>query len=49
MKKAAGFTLIELLLVLVLIGIGTGLAIVAVDRLAGRTEERRLLADAAWC
>lgn len=43
MKKAAGFTLIELLLVLVLIGIGTGLAIVAVDRLAGRTEERRWL------
>lgn len=41
MKKAAGFTLIELLLVLVLIGIGTGLAIVSVDRLAGRTEERR--------
>ena len=41
MKKAAGFTLIELLLVLVLIGIGTGLAIVSVDRLASRTEERR--------
>lgn len=43
MKKVAGFTLIELLLVLVLIGIGTGLAIFSVDRLAGRTEERRWL------
>lgn len=43
MKKAAGFTLIELLLVLVLVGIGTGLAIVSVDRLASRTEERRWL------
>lgn len=43
MKKVAGFTLIELLLVLVLIGIGSGLAIASVDRLAGRTEELRLL------
>ena len=43
MKKLGGFTLIELLLVLVLVGVGTGLAIVSVDRLAGRVEERRWL------
>lgn len=43
MKKLSGFTLIELLLVLVLIGIGSGLAIVSVDRLAGRVDERRWL------
>lgn len=41
MKKAAGFTLLELLLVLVLVGIGTGLAIVSVDRLAERMQEKR--------
>lgn len=41
MKKATGFTLVELLLVLVLVGIGTGLAVVSVDRLAGRTQENR--------
>lgn len=43
MKRAAGFTLLELLLVLVLVGIGTGLAMVSVDQLAGRAEERRWL------
>jgi prepilin-type N-terminal cleavage/methylation domain-containing protein len=43
MKKTAGFTLLELLLVLVLVGIGTGLAMVSVDQLAGRAEERRWL------
>lgn len=43
MKNAAGFTLLELLLVLVLVGIGTGLAMVSVDQLAGRAEERRWL------
>lgn len=37
---ARGFTLLELLLVLVLIGIGTGLAIVAVDQMAMRANER---------
>lgn len=41
MKKAAGFTLLELLLVLVLVGVGTGLAIVSVDRLAERTQDKR--------
>jgi prepilin-type N-terminal cleavage/methylation domain-containing protein len=42
-KVSAGFTLLELLLVLVLVGIGTGLAMVSVDQLAGRAEERRWL------
>ena len=41
MNKATGFTLLELLLVLVLIGIGTSLAIVSVDRLAERVQEKR--------
>lgn len=43
MKKTSGFTLIELLLVLVLIGIGSSLAIVSVDQLASRSQERRWL------
>lgn len=38
--SALGFTLLELLLVLVLIGIGTGLAIVSVDQMALRANER---------
>lgn len=42
-KTAAGFTLLELLLVLVLVGIGTGLAMVSVNQLTGRAEERRWL------
>ena len=42
-EKNSGFTLIELLLVLVLIGIGTSLAIVSVDQLANRSQERRWL------
>lgn len=41
MRRAAGFTLLELLLVLTLIGIGTGLAVVSIDRLASRNEERQ--------
>lgn len=43
MNKISGFTLIELLLVLVLVGVGSGLAIVSVDKLAGRVDERRWL------
>lgn len=39
-QKAAGFTLLELLLVLVLIGIGTGLAMVSVDKMALRANEK---------
>lgn len=38
--SSLGFTLLELLLVLVLIGIGTGLAIVSVDQMALRANER---------
>lgn len=39
-RRSSGFTLIELLLVLVLIGIGTGLAIVSVDKMALRANEK---------
>ncbi len=39
-RPASGFTLLELLLVLVLIGIGTGLAIVSVDKMALRANEK---------
>ncbi|GAB3356393.1 MULTISPECIES: prepilin-type N-terminal cleavage/methylation domain-containing protein [Giesbergeria] len=41
--RSSGFTLIELLLVLVLIGIGTGLAIVSVDKMALRANEKHWL------
>jgi general secretion pathway protein H len=38
-----GFSLLELLLVLVLVGIGVSLAVVSVDRMASRSQERQWL------
>ncbi len=40
-RSGAGFTLLELLIVLVLIGVASAFSVAAVDRLAGRLEERR--------
>lgn len=39
--KTKGFTLLELLVVLALIGIASAFAVAAVDRIAGRMNERR--------